>query len=37
MTQSSATQRGSEHADAIRPFQKVNFSEAELAELRRRI
>ena len=37
MTQTSATQRGSEQADAIRPFQKVNFSEAELAELRRRI
>jgi hypothetical protein len=37
MTQSSATQRGSEQADAIRPFQKVNVPEAELAELRRRI
>src|SRR5712692_8162921 len=36
MTQTSATQRGSEQADAIRPFH-VNFSEAELAELRRRI
>jgi pimeloyl-ACP methyl ester carboxylesterase len=37
MTQSSATQRGSEQADAIRPFQKVNVPEAELTELRRRI
>src|SRR5579872_430633 len=37
MTQSSATQRSSEQADAIRPFQKVNFPEAELSELRRRI
>jgi pimeloyl-ACP methyl ester carboxylesterase len=33
-TQTSATQRGSEPADAIRPFH-VNFSEAELTELRR--
>src|SRR6202049_1049691 len=37
MTQSSATQRSSEQADAILPFQKVNFPEAELSELRRRI
>jgi pimeloyl-ACP methyl ester carboxylesterase len=37
MTQSSATQRGSEQADAIRPFQKVNVPENELTELRRRI
>jgi pimeloyl-ACP methyl ester carboxylesterase len=37
MTQSSATQRGSEQADAIRPFQKVNVPEAELTELRRRV
>lgn len=37
MTQSTGTQRSSEQADAIRPFRKVNFSEAELAELRRRI
>src|ERR1700674_3477680 len=36
MTQSSATQRGSEQADAIGPFH-VNFPEAELTELRRRI
>src|SRR3977135_3618840 len=36
MTQSSATQRGSEQADAIRPFN-VNFPEPELTELRRRI
>src|SRR6267154_1718998 len=36
MTESSATQRGSEQADAIRPFN-VNFPEAELTELRRRI
>src|ERR1700730_3279534 len=37
MTQSSATQRGSEQADAIRPFQKVNVPETDLTELRRRI
>jgi pimeloyl-ACP methyl ester carboxylesterase len=36
MTQSSATQRSSEQADAIRPFH-VNVAEAELSELRRRI
>ena len=36
MTQSSATQRGSEQADAIRPFQ-VDVPEAELTDLRRRI
>jgi pimeloyl-ACP methyl ester carboxylesterase len=36
MTQTSATQRSSEHADAIRPFH-VSVPEAELAELRRRI
>src|SRR5712692_8154220 len=36
MTQTSGTQRGSEQADAIRPFN-VNFPEAELTELRRRI
>src|SRR3982074_548524 len=36
MTQTSATQRGSEQADAIRPFN-VNFPEAELTELRGRI
>src|SRR5467141_1857593 len=36
MTQTSATQRGSEQADAIRPFN-LNFPEAELTELRRRI
>src|SRR6266404_2301345 len=35
MTQTSATQRGSEQADAIRPF-RVNVPEAELTELRRR-
>ena len=37
MTQTSATQRGSEQADAIRPFQVVSVPEAELTELRRRI
>jgi pimeloyl-ACP methyl ester carboxylesterase len=36
MTQTSATQRDSEQADAIRPFN-VNFPEGELTELRRRI
>src|SRR5712672_1952817 len=36
MSQSSATQRGSEQADAIRPFH-VNVAETELTELRRRI
>jgi pimeloyl-ACP methyl ester carboxylesterase len=36
MTQSSATQRGSEQSDAIRPFQ-VNVPEADLTDLRRRI
>ena len=39
MTQASTTQAGSKQADdknAIRPFQ-VNFPEAELTELRRRI
>src|SRR5260370_30935405 len=36
MTQTSATQRGSEQADALRPFN-VNFPEAELTELHRRI
>ena len=36
MTQTGATQRGSEQADAIRPFH-VNFPETELNELRRRI
>ena len=36
MTQSSATQRGSEQADAIRAFH-VNFPEADLTDLRRRI
>ncbi len=35
MAQTSATQRGSEQADAIRPF-RVNVPEAELTELRRR-
>jgi len=37
MTQATAAQRSSEQADAIRPFQAVNFPEAELAELRRRV
>src|SRR6202049_2684906 len=37
MTQTTGTQRSSEQADAIRPFQKVNFPDSELAELRRRI
>ncbi|HET7184344.1 MAG TPA: epoxide hydrolase [Terriglobales bacterium] len=36
MTQTSATQRSSEQADAIRTFQ-VSVPDAELAELRRRI
>ena len=36
MTQSSATQRGSEQVDAIRPFQ-VNVPEADLTDLRKRI
>jgi pimeloyl-ACP methyl ester carboxylesterase len=36
MTQGSATQRGSEQADAIRPFH-MNFPEADLTDLRRRI
>ena len=40
MTQTSATQRGSEQAadrTAIRPFPKVKVPEAELTDLRRRI
>ena len=37
MTQTTGTQRSSEQADAIRPFQKVNVPETELTELRRRI
>src|SRR6202795_218318 len=37
MAQTTGTQRSSEQSDAIRPFQKVNFPEAELSELRRRI
>ena len=37
MSQATAAQRSSEQADAIRPFQKINFPEAELAELRRRV
>src|SRR6267154_514057 len=36
MTESTAVQRGSEQADAIRPFN-VNFPEAEITELRQRI
>jgi pimeloyl-ACP methyl ester carboxylesterase len=36
VTQASATQRGSEHPEAIRPFH-VNVSDADLTELRRRI
>jgi pimeloyl-ACP methyl ester carboxylesterase len=36
MTQSSGTQRGSEQADAIRPFH-VSVPETELTELRRRV
>jgi hypothetical protein len=36
MTQASATQRGSEQADAIRPFQ-VNVPEPDLTDLRKRI
>ena len=35
MTQTTGTQRSSEQADAIRPFQKVNVPETELTELRR--
>src|SRR6202521_4103674 len=37
MTQTTGTQRSSEQADAIRPFQKVSFPDEELTELRRRI
>src|SRR5215469_730339 len=40
MAQTIATQEGDKQAsdkNAIRPLQKVNFPEAELAELRRRI
>ncbi len=37
MAQTTGTQRSSEQADAIRPFQKVSFPETELAESRRRI
>jgi pimeloyl-ACP methyl ester carboxylesterase len=37
MTETSATQRSREQADAIRPFAKVTVPEAELTELRRRI
>ena len=37
MTQTSATQRGSEQADAIRPFPVASVPEAELTDLRRRI
>ena len=39
MVQSSATQQGSKQAgrNTIRPFPKINFPEAELTELRRRI
>lgn len=36
MAQTTGTQRTSEQMNAIRPFQKVNFPEAELTELRRR-
>ena len=36
MTETSATQRGREQADAIRPFH-ANVSDADLAELRKRI
>jgi hypothetical protein len=37
MTEATPTQRGSEQPDAIRPFPKVHFPEAELVELRRRV
>jgi hypothetical protein len=37
MAQTTGTQRSSERADEIRPFQKVNVPEADLTELRRRI
>jgi pimeloyl-ACP methyl ester carboxylesterase len=37
MTETSATQRSREQADAIRPFPKVVVPEADLTELRRRI
>jgi hypothetical protein len=36
MTETSATQRGREQADAIRPFH-ANVSDADLAEIRKRI
>ena len=36
MSQTSATQQGSEDKNAIRPFEVI-FAEAELTELRRRI
>jgi len=40
MTQTIATERSSEQTadkNAIRPFPRINFPEAELTELRRRI
>ena len=37
MSQTGATPQRSEQAEAIRPFQKVNFPEAKLTELRGRI
>jgi len=37
VTQTTATQRGSEQADAIRPFPVANVPEAELTDLRKRI
>ena len=37
MTQSSATQRSSEQADAIRSFSLASVAEAELTDLRKRI
>src|SRR3984885_14348669 len=37
MNETGATQRSREQADAIRPFQKTNFPEEQLTELRRRV
>jgi Epoxide hydrolase N terminus len=37
VTQTTATQRGSEQANAIRPFPVANVPEAELTDLRKRI
>ena len=37
MAQTTRTKTNDEQADAVRPFAKLNFSDAELTELRRRI